>query len=74
MKKLLIAICLCFVMTASISTPKVNGVGKYIKYYMDERTGLCFAAINTEFSFFSPFNTHSSIATVPCDKVKNYLK
>jgi hypothetical protein len=41
-----------------------------ISYFKDQRTGICFAAIN---SYTYGWSYVTSIATVPCDKVQDLL-
>ena len=51
--------------------PNTNNLSNKIVYFKDERTGICFAAINSATEKGSRI---TSFTTVDCEKVKDLLK
>jgi hypothetical protein len=49
--------------------PDVDDIKENLVYFKDERTNLCFAAVNSRSS--KSLSETSSIACVPCDSLKN---
>lgn len=70
MKKLLFLIVLFGVLTSCQLTnePNVNKIERNLVYFKDEKTGLCFAAINSMSS--KSLSNSTSITCVPCDSLK----
>lgn len=50
------------------STPEPDSIKENIVYFKDERSGLCFAAINSTNT--QSLSNSSSITCVPCDSLK----
>lgn len=77
MKKFLIAFALLLTsLTVYASFITYTDISDEVKYYKDDRTGLCFAAVNTSSGFLgSVFTKTSSITCVPCNaQVTKLLK
>jgi hypothetical protein len=53
------------------SIPNTRNLSDKIVYFKDERTGLCFAAINSATEKGSRI---TSFTTVDCEKVRDFLK
>lgn len=49
----------------------VKGIKKNLVYFKDEKTNLCFAAINSITT--SSLTESTSISCVPCDSLKNVI-
>ena len=70
MKKTSIIIGVLFLFSCQLTwQTNVDSVKNDIVYFKDERTGLCFAAINS--SSGSSGREVVSITCVPCDSLKN---
>ena len=48
--------------------PEVDSIKENLVYFMDDRTGLCFAAVNSTNT--KSWSNSTSIACVPCDSLK----
>lgn len=49
--------------------PEVDSIKENLVYFKDDRTGLCFAAVNSTNT--KSLSNSTSIACVPCDSLKN---
>jgi hypothetical protein len=49
--------------------PEVNSIKENLVYFKDDRTGLCFAAVNSTNT--KSLSNSTSISCVPCDSLKN---
>lgn len=69
MKKILIALVLGIILISCQGTSASNNekIVDRITYFKDPKTGLCFAAINSD---TYGFNKVTSITYVPCDSLK----
>ncbi len=49
--------------------PEVEGIKENLVYFKDNKTGLCFAAVNSTNT--KSMSNSTSITCVPCDSLKN---
>lgn len=68
MKILVILLCLAMTGCQLNGKPDVESIKDNLVYFKDEKTGLCFAAVNSMSS--KSLSNSSSIACVPCDSLK----
>lgn len=74
MKKLMILCVTLFLCSCSVRTPSnVNFKGEDLRYFKDNRTGLCFAVVVSR-KVTSLEITGLGVTCVPCEKVKHLIK
>lgn len=68
MKKVFIVLSLIMLVSCQMSErTNVQRVGSNMSYFKDEKTGLCYAAINSRSTHGG---SYTSITCVPCDSLK----
>jgi len=73
MKKLLLVATIILVSSCSVNTSgNIDVDTNDIKYFKDERTGLCFGIVASRKSFDTDA-TGLGVTCVPCEKVENHL-
>jgi len=74
MKKLIVICVTLFLCSCSVNTSSnVNFKGEDLKYFKDNRTGLCFAVVASR-KAASLETTGLGVTCVPCEKVKHLIK
>lgn len=77
MKKLVLIlgiIALMFLGSCGVRTSSnINIDGKDLKYFKDERTGLCFAVVGSR-KAFNVNSTGLGLTCVPCEDVEHLIK